>query len=239
MKVLRNPVLYLLVACVIFISSPLVTYADRTVYTTGSGTHYHSKRDCRGLNNAKKIYEDTESNAISRHLTKCSICWSGTSTEKTVEKVETTDKTVATSSDNKGVSSEKVKTADDGTAKIKEVSSDKESVALGAKVKVAGQEYLVTSLGENALKGCANVTVISLPKTLSKIEKNAFSGASSLQTIKLNITESISVNEGAFKGLSTDNMIFKVSKKMSDDEFAKFKKTLKKAGFDGEIKKAL
>ena len=45
------------------------------VYITASGSKYHSKESCRGLNNAKKIYEATLSEAKNKGLEACKICY--------------------------------------------------------------------------------------------------------------------------------------------------------------------
>ena len=58
---------------------PATVRADTTVYTTATGTHYHMSRSCNGLSNAKKIYEDTLSNAQAKHLEPCELCCTGSS----------------------------------------------------------------------------------------------------------------------------------------------------------------
>lgn len=46
-----------------------------TVYTTATGKKYHSTKSCKGLNNARNIYEKNESDAINSGLTKCDLCY--------------------------------------------------------------------------------------------------------------------------------------------------------------------
>lgn len=46
-----------------------------SVYITATGKKYHSSKNCRGLNNARKIYRVSSSEAKSRGLTKCKLCW--------------------------------------------------------------------------------------------------------------------------------------------------------------------
>ena len=65
---------------VLVLELPMATiHADTTVYTTATGSKYHFSRSCRGLNNAKNVYETSLTDAKSRGLTACSICSSGSS----------------------------------------------------------------------------------------------------------------------------------------------------------------
>lgn len=70
-------------AVVLSLMCPSIVFADQTVYTTATGTKYHSSSSCSGLNNAKAIYTDSESHAISLGLTKCTKCWSDSSGSST------------------------------------------------------------------------------------------------------------------------------------------------------------
>lgn len=45
------------------------------VYITRTGTRYHSRKNCRGLSNARKIYKVPISEARAKGLTKCKLCW--------------------------------------------------------------------------------------------------------------------------------------------------------------------
>ena len=80
------------------------TYADQTVYTTASGKKYHSTAQCSGLNNAKNIYEKSESEAIASGLTKCAICWEDSSESSTVA-TTSQDEQSSTSSSSSSLSS--------------------------------------------------------------------------------------------------------------------------------------
>nr|MCR5546333.1 leucine-rich repeat domain-containing protein [Lachnospiraceae bacterium] len=143
------------------------------------------------------------------------------------------------SADSKGVSKQKVTTSYDGTATVTKLTSSKKRVSLGATVEVDGVVYTVTSIGKNAFKNCKKVQTVTLPETITTIEKGAFAGAKKLRTIKLDIEKSITVEKNAFKGVNTSNMIIKVSKSMSKKELKKFKKELKKAGFEGSVERKL
>ena len=132
-----------------------------------------------------------------------------------------------------------VDTKANGTATLGTVKkTNKKSVTVAKTVTVDGVEYKVTTIDANAFKNAKKMTKVTLPATIKKINKNAFAGAKKLKTITLKITKNITVKKGAFKGLNTKKMTIKVSKKMSKKQLKKFKKTLKKAGFNGKVKKA-
>lgn len=48
---------------------------SKKVYVTRTGKKYHSRKSCRGLNRAKKIYTSTLKKAKKRGLKKCKICY--------------------------------------------------------------------------------------------------------------------------------------------------------------------
>ncbi len=132
-----------------------------------------------------------------------------------------------------------VNTKKNGTASIQKLAkTNKTSITISSKVTVNGVKYTVTTISAKAFANCAKAKKISLPSTVKTISKNAFSGAKKLKTITLQGTKAITVKKGAFNGLNTKKMTIKVSKKMSAKELKKLKKTLKKAGFKGKVKKA-
>ena len=145
----------------------------------------------------------------------------------------------ATSNGNRGVKSEKVKTSDNGTAKILSVKSDKKTVVIGSTVEVDGVSYKVKTIGKGTLAKCTNVRTLTIPKSVTKIEKGAFAGAENLKVIKLKITKSITVEKGAFDGVDTQKMMIKVSKQMSDSQLEKLQNTLTVAGYKGKVKRVL
>ena len=113
------------------------------------------------------------------------------------------------------VESVTVDTTADGTATIAKVDVKKKKVTVPTTVTVGGVEYTVTSIAKGAFKG---------------LKKNA--------VVSINTTKSLKVAKKAFKG-NTKKVTIKVNKKMSKKELKKFKKALKKAGFQGKVKKAL
>ena len=48
---------------------------SKKVYVTRTGKKYHSRKSCRGLNRAKKIYKTTLKKAKKQGLKKCKICY--------------------------------------------------------------------------------------------------------------------------------------------------------------------
>ena len=137
---------------------------------------------------------------------------------------------------NKGGAKTTVKTTENGTAAIKKVKSSKKSVTVSSTVKVEGVEYKVTTIEANAFANCKKATKITLPSTVKTIKKKAFTGAKKVKTIVVKSKKAVTVKKGAFKGINTKKITIKASK-MSKKQLKKFKKTLKKAGFKGKVKK--
>ena len=129
-----------------------------------------------------------------------------------------------------------VKTTENGTAAVKNVKSNKKSVTVSSTVEVEGVEYKVTVIEANAFANCKKATKITLPSTVKKIKKKAFTGAKKVKTIIVKSKKAVTVKKGAFKGINTEKITIKASK-MSKKQLKKFKKILKKAGFKGKIKK--
>lgn len=72
-------------------------------------------------------------------------------------------------------------------------------VVIPESVTYNGKTYSVTSIGNNAFKGCSSLTSVTMPNTLTSIGYNAFDGCSKLTSI--NIPESVtSIGEGACRG---------------------------------------
>lgn len=145
---------------------------------------------------------------------------------------------VKVDSETKGAAS-KVDTSEDGTAALAAVKkTDASSVTVKSTVTVDGVEYKVTTVSAKAFANAANAKNITLPSTITKIEKNAFKGAEKLKTLVLPVKKSITVKNGAFTGTDTSKMTIKVSKKMSAAQLKKFKKVLKKAGYKGKVSRS-
>lgn len=132
----------------------------------------------------------------------------------------------------------KVTTSKKGTAKVVAVTKTEEKkIVISSKLTVKGVKYKVTTISAKAFSKCSKAQSISLPSSITTIEKYAFSNlASSVKTITFNNSKSITVKKGAFTDTDTKKMTIKVSANMSKNEYKKFVKTLKSAGFKGTIK---
>lgn len=146
-----------------------------------------------------------------------------------------------TKEDVKATNGTKVDIKSNGTATLNSLSSSvskKKSVTISSTVTVNGVKYKVTTVDAGAFAKAKKATKITLPATITKINKNAFKGAKKVKTIVLKSSKAITVKKGAFAGVNTKKITIKVSKKMSKKQLAKLKKALKKAGFKGKVKRA-
>lgn len=108
-------------------------------------------------------------------------------------------------------------------------------VLVSSKVTIDGVTYKVTSVGEEAFAKCGKDTwKVTLPKSINKLEANAFTG-SKLKQFNVYSRTSLKVSKKAFEGVDTSKMTVKVTMKMSKEELKKFKKALAAAGFEGKV----
>ncbi len=130
----------------------------------------------------------------------------------------------------------KVTTTAKGEAKLETLGKTTAPVVtLTSKVTIDGVTYKLTSVSEGAFAKCSKDTwKVTLPKSIEKIEANAFTG-SKLKQFNVYSTKSIKVSKKAFEGVNTKKMTVKVTKNMSKTELKKFKKALKAAGFEGKV----
>lgn len=186
---------------------PINSIADRTVYITRTGSKYHSTKECSGLNRAKSIYSCSESEAQSRGLTKCSICWDSSSNDETPVNVPTTkpvNKTVKVGS-TKTVGKNKYVVTSASTVRYKSPVSKKiTSIKIPKSVKINGKTYKVTAIAKKAFYNCKNLKKVTIKAPIKKIGKYAFYNCKNLKTIKIyskKLTKN-NVLTGAFKGIS-------------------------------------
>lgn len=137
---------------------------------------------------------------------------------------------------------EKVDTKKNGHVALSKVpATNKKQVTVASKVTVNGVKYTVTVVSAEAFSNAKKATKITLPATITKIKKNAFAGAKKLTTLKLQGKKvaSMTIQKGAFKGLSTKKMTVRVSKNLTKKQYNKIVKKLRNAGFKGKVKKNL
>ncbi|MCR5702829.1 MAG: leucine-rich repeat domain-containing protein [Lachnospiraceae bacterium] len=83
------------------------------------------------------------------------------------------------------------------------------SVYIDSTVYDDGVYYTVTTISDNAFKGCKNITYLSVPYSIKKIGKNAFKDCKKLETFTIYTTKLNSKNVGknAFKGITKKTKI--------------------------------
>ena len=133
------------------ILGPVSAKADTIVYTTETGEHYHSTKDCNGLSHARKIYETALSDAQNSGLTPCSLCYGGSSSSGSSSlnssKTESSQTPADTQLQVHAQTSQKVKLGD--YLKISNVKKAKDGTWISMRIKnvsgkrVAVVEYMV------------------------------------------------------------------------------------------------
>ena len=230
---------------------PINSIADRTVYITRTGSKYHSETSCSGLNRAKSIYSCSESEAQSRGLTKCSICWDSSSSDDTYSydyppivdepssNDEIVDNTPAIDVDKSATKTKKVvstKTVgknryvitSKSTVRYKSPVSKKiTSIKIPKSVKIKGRTYKVTAIANKAFSGCKKLKKVIINSPIKKIGKYAFYNCKKLKTIKIyskKLTKN-NVLTGVFKGIAKKATFY-----LPKNKKASYKKFLLKRG---------
>lgn len=141
----------------------------------------------------------------------------------------------------KATNGSEARTSSKGNATVVSVKkTSKSSVTVDPEVTIDGISYKVTRLeGSKTFANASKATMISLPSTLTSIGEKTFSKAKKLKTIAFTSKDAVKVNKTAFKGLKTKKMTITIkvsSKGMTEAEYNKTVKALRKAGFNGKIK---
>ena len=99
------------------------------------------------------------------------------------------------------------------------------TATIGATVDIAGVTFKITTVANNAFRGCKKLTKVTIGKNITKIGSNAFNGCSKLKNVIFKTSKLKKIGKNAFKGVKAKAK-FKVPKK----KLKKYKKIIKKAG---------
>lgn len=105
------------------------------------------------------------------------------------------------------------------------------SVTVPDTVKIQGKSYKVTSVAENAFKGCKKLKSVTVGKNVTSIGKNAFNDCSGLKKITVKTAKLKSVGKNALKGIHK-----KAAIKVPKSRLAKYKKLFKGKGQKKTVK---
>lgn len=118
------------------------------------------------------------------------------------------------------------------TATVTGVSSKTlKTLTIPATVKIKGETFKVTAIGNSAFKGCTKVTKVTIGKNVTKIGNKAFYGDKTIKTITVNSKSISSIGTKAFTGVKKTAVMKTPSAKKTA-----YKKLAKKAGFIGTVK---
>ena len=78
----------------------------------------------------------------------------------------------------------KYKLNNDGTASVARYIDDIQTITIPEKIEFEGFDFVVTSIGDNAFKGCSKLKKIEIPDSVTSIGSNAFDGTAFYNTVK-------------------------------------------------------
>ena len=130
-----------------------------------------------------------------------------------------------------GESEYKITSTGNRTVSFYKGKKDALSITVPDTVKIQGKSYKVTSVAENAFKGCKKLKNVTVGKNVTSIGKNAFSGCSGLKKITVKTAKLKSVGKNALKGIHK-----KAAIKVPKSRLAKYKKLFKGKGQKKTVK---
>lgn len=148
--------------------------------------------------------------------------------EKNLKKA--TDTVIPVGSGRYQVTDEKQK-----TAKLVGVKNKKAvKLSVPATVKISGETYKVTEIGDKVMKGNSKLKKVILGSNVSKIGKQAFMGCKNLKSVQLKGKALNTIKTGAFKKTSAKMTVS--AKKLNKKQKAALLKKLRKAGAGKKVK---
>ena len=118
------------------------------------------------------------------------------------------------------------------TATVTGVSNKKlKKLTIPATVKIKGETFKVTAIGNNAFKGNTKATKVTIGKNVTKIGSKAFYGDKAIKTITVKSKSIKTIGAKAYTGVKKTAKI-----KVPAAKKAAYKKLAKKAGFTGTVK---
>ncbi|MCR5543110.1 MAG: leucine-rich repeat domain-containing protein [Eubacterium sp.] len=98
------------------------------------------------------------------------------------------------------------------------------TATVGDTVEIDGVIFKVTTVANNAFKGCGKLTKVTVGKNVTKIGSNAFNGCSHLKNVIFKTSKLKKIGKNAFKGINA-----KAKFKVPKTKLKKYKKLIKKA----------
>ncbi len=101
---------------------------------------------------------------------------------------------------------------------------------LPAEIWVNEQYFVVTEIGKGALKNNKAVTKLTIGENVTRIGSSAFRNMTNLKSITINASSLESIGKNAFKGVGDKKRVTITIKGVTEEEFEKICKMIKKAG---------
>ncbi|MBO4863560.1 MAG: leucine-rich repeat protein [Eubacterium sp.] len=105
------------------------------------------------------------------------------------------------------------------------------AVNIKATIKIAGVTFKITSISNNAFKGCSNISKVTIGKNITQIGKKACFGCSNLKVVTIKSNSIKKIGGKAFEGINKKAKIKVPKKKLKE-----YKKMIKKAGAPNNAK---